>query len=126
MKKSYTKATTSGTFYFLDKKCTILHRTDGPAIEFVNGDKEWFYHGRHHRVDGPAIKCKNGYKVWYLNGMVHRVDGPAKKWKASGVKEWYICDIKLTKDEHARRTKLSYANVGMSTARANLHMVGAH
>lgn len=32
-----------------------LHRTDGPAVEWSNGDKEWWQHGLRHRVDGPAI-----------------------------------------------------------------------
>jgi hypothetical protein len=32
-----------------------LHRTHGPAIERVNGDKEWYLNGERHRTDGPAI-----------------------------------------------------------------------
>jgi len=24
-----------------------LHREDGPAIEFINGTKKWFYHGKY-------------------------------------------------------------------------------
>ena len=54
----------------------VLHRTDGPAIEYNNGDKEWWYFGKHHRIDGPAI-VKGDRKIWYYHGKLHRVDGPA-------------------------------------------------
>ena len=45
-----------------------LHRTDGPAIEYINGDKHWFLNGKQHRTDGPAIEYNNGNKYWYING----------------------------------------------------------
>jgi hypothetical protein len=72
----------------------IWHREDGPAIEFVNGDKEYWingeiikrefkYHTEHgyyegdkfiwHREDGPAVECKNGDKEYWING--EKVDG---------------------------------------------------
>ena len=28
--------------YFKDKQMTILHREDGPAVEYTDGDKSWF------------------------------------------------------------------------------------
>ena len=31
------------------------HREDGPAVEYVDGSKEWFIEGKHHREGGPAI-----------------------------------------------------------------------
>jgi hypothetical protein len=45
----------------------LLHREDGPAIEWLSGTKEWFINGNLHREDGPAIEYTDGYKVWYLN-----------------------------------------------------------
>lgn len=39
-----------------------LHRTDGPAIEWLNGSKEWYYKGQRHRSDGPAIELFDGTK----------------------------------------------------------------
>ena len=45
------------------------HRTDGPAIEYINGDKHWFLNGKRHRTDGPAIEYYNGTKYWYINGV---------------------------------------------------------
>ena len=44
-----------------------LHRTDGPAIEWFNGDKSWYINGQYHRLDGPAIEWADGYKFWYIN-----------------------------------------------------------
>ena len=65
------------------------HRTDGPAVEFANGDKIWYINGKCHRIDGPAIEFANGDKAWYFNGKRHRTDGPAVEY-ASGDKEyWY-------------------------------------
>ena len=45
-----------------------LHREDGPAIAYVNGDKYWYINGQCHREDGPAIECADGGKQWYING----------------------------------------------------------
>ena len=48
-----------------------LHREDGPAIEWCNGDKIWFINGIKHREDGPAVEIYDGFKLWYLNGIYH-------------------------------------------------------
>jgi hypothetical protein len=45
-----------------------LHRVDGPAIEYANGDKYYYQHGERHRDDGPAVEFADGYKEWWLNG----------------------------------------------------------
>jgi hypothetical protein len=64
------------------------HRIDGPAIEFMNGDKYWFQNGNRHRTDGPAISLKKGDEYWYQNDLLHREDGPACEY-ADGDREWY-------------------------------------
>ena len=46
-----------------------LHRIDGPAIEFNDGDKYWYKNGLKHRLNGPAMEWNNGYKEWYINGI---------------------------------------------------------
>jgi len=48
-------------------KNDLLHKEDGPAIEYVNGNKYWYLHGELHRADGPAIEYSNGKNSWYLN-----------------------------------------------------------
>jgi len=45
----------------------VLHREDGPAIIWNNGDTEWFSHGKHHRLDGPAVKYGNWATSWFIN-----------------------------------------------------------
>ena len=46
----------------------LLHRTDGPALEWADGSKEWWLNGQFHRTDGPAYEGADGSKVWFLNG----------------------------------------------------------
>ena len=67
----------------------VLHRTDGPALEWANGYKEWYVNGERHRTDGPAIEYADGTKAWYINGFLHRTDGPATEWP-NGTKAWWI------------------------------------
>jgi hypothetical protein len=57
-----------------------------------NGDKWWFLDGLIHREDGPAIEYTDGTKLWYLNGKPHRENGPAVEWP-DGSKSWYLYDI---------------------------------
>ena len=76
-------------FYSLNGK---LHREDGPAVEWNNGDKYWFKNGDYHRKDGPAIEYANGSKEWYKNGLRHREDGPAIEY-IDGTKSWYLKGI---------------------------------
>jgi hypothetical protein len=56
-------------FYFKDRDMTIIHREDGPAIEYANGDKYWYINGKRHREDGPATEFASGTKYWFLNGI---------------------------------------------------------
>ena len=42
----YIKITEYGdTFYFKDKAMKILHREDGPAVEWADGGKDWYLNG---------------------------------------------------------------------------------
>jgi hypothetical protein len=50
------------TEWYLNGK---LHREDGPAIEYKNGDKSWWLNGNLHREGGPAIIRANGNKLWW-------------------------------------------------------------
>jgi len=48
-----------------------LHREDGPAVEYANGNKAWYLNGRYHREDGPAFENASGHKGWYLNNRLY-------------------------------------------------------
>ena len=80
-----------------------LHREDGPAVEWSNGDKYWYLNDHLHRTDGPAVERTNGYKAWYLNGQRHRTDGPAIEYE-NGDKDWYLNSKRLTEEEFKRQT----------------------
>lgn len=64
MKKVY-NATHTRVEYYNDKG--QLHREDGPAIEYDNGDFMYFINGQLHRKDGPAIKM-NDNESFIVNG----------------------------------------------------------
>jgi hypothetical protein len=77
----------------------LLHREDGPALEYAVGNKSWFVgkrpryiwyvNGQLHRLDGPAVEWNDGSKEWYVNGKRHRLDGPAEDWREHR-KVWWI------------------------------------
>ena len=54
------------TFYYVNGK---EHREDGPAQEYINGDKFWLINGEFHRLDGPSIECIDGRKYYYVEGV---------------------------------------------------------
>lgn len=75
----------------------VLHREDGPAVEYPDGRKDWYLNGRKHRVGGPAVESSD-YRMWYLNGKLHREDGPAMEYDG-GLNEWFVNDTKLNGPE---------------------------
>ena len=48
MTKSYIKKTEYATYYFKDEARTILHRVDGPAVEYADGTKYWYMNGKNY------------------------------------------------------------------------------
>jgi hypothetical protein len=93
MQEQYIETSRYGTKkYFKDKAKTILHREDGPAVEYSNGERAWYVDGKLHRLDGPAIEHADGSKSWLVDGKYHREDGPAVEW-ADGSKAWYVNDV---------------------------------
>lgn len=76
-----------------------LHREDGPAQKFTNGDEYWYYHGLLHRENGPAITWANGVQHWFNHGRRHRLDGPAMIYDDRIT--WYINHQDITKEVEA-------------------------
>jgi hypothetical protein len=56
----------SGTFYYLGNE---LHRTNGPAIEYLEGMKGYYIYGKKSRLDGPAVIMSNGQEFYYYEGV---------------------------------------------------------
>jgi len=75
----------------------LLHREDGPAVEYSNGHKQWWIRGMLHRVDGPAIEKENCIREWWCNDKKHREDGPAVEWE-DGTREWWIDGLRHRED----------------------------
>jgi hypothetical protein len=94
-----------GTKYWRDH-CGKMHRDDGPAIEWPNGDKWWYHHGKRHRANGPAIERRNGSKEWWQYGNRHRNDGPAIEWP-SGHKEWWLFGTMMSFDRWLYKVDMS-------------------
>ena len=81
-----------------------------PVID-QDGNKFWYNEqGKLHREDGPAIKWWNGDKAWWSHGKLHREDGPAVEW-ANGDKEWYLNDKEYTEEEFALIQFMNGVNV---------------
>jgi hypothetical protein len=54
-----------GPKYWRNKE-GLLHRLDGPAIEWSDGTQMWFINGQRHRFDGPAVEWWDGRKFWWV------------------------------------------------------------
>ena len=66
--------------YKIVGKRRLTHNPYGPAILVKNtwtARKEWQINGKRHRIGGPAIEWLDGDYDYYLKGKRHRVDGPA-------------------------------------------------
>ena len=73
--------TNKAIYYYKDAAGTILHRTgDLPAVEHINGKKEWYKDGNRHRDNDPAIIYKN-YIAWYKGGKLHNPLGYSSEFK---------------------------------------------
>jgi hypothetical protein len=75
-----------------------FHRLDGPAVVWVNGDKEWYSKDRLHRRDGPAVELLDGTREWWVNGKLHRLDGPAIVG-SDHTEEWWVGGKEFTQQE---------------------------
>lgn len=45
MTTQYIEKKPSRTLYYKDKEMTMLHREDGPAVEWEDGNKAWWING---------------------------------------------------------------------------------
>ena len=107
MKEQYIKINEHGNkLYYSDKEMTILHREDGPALEYADGSKYWYLNGELHREDGPAVERANGSKFWWLKGKRHREDGPAVEWW-DGDNFWFLNGIKYSEAQFNKKMKNS-------------------
>jgi hypothetical protein len=96
METQYIRKNNGNTHYYADKQMIILHRTDGPAIEYADGNKQWWVEDKRHRLDGPAVEHADGSVEWWVEDKRHRTDGPAVE-HVDGSKEWWVEDKRMCK-----------------------------
>jgi hypothetical protein len=78
----------------------ILHRTDGPAVEYADGSRFWYLNGNLHREDGPAVERSNGDCFWYLNDVEvteEEVMKPAKELTVAEIEQLLGHKVKIVK-----------------------------
>ena len=63
----YVETDEHGTVSFFNNAGAV-HRTDGPAVIYSDGDKLWYQNGLLHRTDGPAVMLSSGIGHWFLSG----------------------------------------------------------
>ena len=76
---------------------TEVYKTkDGFRYEYANGDVEYIRDRKYHRTDGPAIEWVNGGKAWFVNGK-RMSEEQFNAWRAKNnpVKEGYKDTIKI-------------------------------
>ena len=68
----------------------LRHREgDLPAVEYFNGNKQWWVNGKRHRAnDLPAIEY-NEVRIWWVNGLRHR-EGGRPAVVGGGRNEWWV------------------------------------
>lgn len=102
MEEQFIRITETGSkYYYKDSGLTILHRTDGPAIEYDNGDKFWYINGLLHRSSGPAVELADGTKEWWVDGVQYTEE----EFNALSV------TTRLTLDEIANRIGITLADL---------------
>lgn len=66
----------------------------------IEGDFFYFSNGLLHRSDGPAVEFKSGIEFWINNGNFHREDGPAiTNNKNSKYNEYWLNNKRATSEE---------------------------
>lgn len=97
-KKTYDKGTIDErTVYYNEEG--YHHREDGPAIEWKDGDKEWWFKGKRHREDGPAVERTNGQKEWWIIGKLHREGGPSVE-RNNVAHHWHLNGKEYTEEDY--------------------------
>jgi len=86
-----TEINSRGDKFWLNSLGQFHRDNDKPAIENIDGMKEWWVNGQRHRDnDKPAIENIDGTREWYVNDTLHRDNGlPAIEY-ADGVQQWWI------------------------------------
>ena len=73
----------------------------------ILGTRLWYNNNHYNRLNGPSIEWLSGDKDYYQNGLLHRLDGPASICDA--IIYWYYQGKRVrcnTQEEFERLIKL--------------------
>ena len=77
-----------------------FHHPELPAIEYLSGEKFWYFNGNLSREDGPAV-ISGDSEEWWLHGKLHRIGGPALILPDKYI--WYIENKRYTAEEYIEK-----------------------
>ncbi len=77
-----------GTKRWINEK-GLLHREDGPALEYSFGSNYWYFNGEYHREDGPAIEYNDGGKSYWYHGQYIKCDNDEEFKKLIALKAFW-------------------------------------
>jgi len=74
-----------------------VQKITGEGYEFLGGykNKAFYLNGLLHRVDGPAIEWADGSQFWYLHGILLTKEAHKKMMN----KQWYLNGKEVTVEE---------------------------
>ena len=70
-----------GTIRWHKEGTEILHREDGPAVEWFDGRKSWYQNNKRHRLDGPAIEYTDSTNIRNSFNVLKKLDEKAQRGK---------------------------------------------
>lgn len=61
-------------------KNNLIHKDNGPAIIWPEGNEQWHKNGKRRRTNGPVMIYPNGKEEWRKSKRKRRTDAPAEIW----------------------------------------------
>lgn len=102
------------------------HRVNGPAIEYINGEKIWIVNNKLHRTNGPAVE-RHDRIMWYTMEKLHRLDGPAVIYPLEKIQEWWEHGVNIRTESYVpdNTSNLSDGVFNMSAIRDEIIWVNS-
>jgi len=87
MKEYRVEVYSSGRIFWHKPGTDTIHRDDGPAVVYNDGQMWWYQNGKIHREDGPAIVDPKGEQFWSLDGTPYTEEQHAAEMKRRNNKD---------------------------------------
>lgn len=82
----------------------LLHNQNGPAVISEDGKHfQYYYKGLLHREDGPAVDFPN-HKQYWIHGKLHNQNGPAIIHNFK-IEKYFYHGLECSKEVHAILTR---------------------